>query len=41
MSTTFATSLVLMGQGMLGIFAVILILFFVILALGKRKEKGE
>lgn len=41
MTSTFAKSLVLMGQGMVGIFAVIFILFFVILALGRRKEKGE
>ncbi|MGE4585263.1 MAG: hypothetical protein AB7C91_11490 [Sphaerochaeta sp.] len=41
MSETFAKSLVLMFQGMVGIFAVLLILFFVILVLGKKKQKKE
>ena len=47
MSDTFSLSLRLMGQGMVGIFAVILIIYVVLLFLGKpkknvvKKEKAE
>jgi Na+-transporting methylmalonyl-CoA/oxaloacetate decarboxylase gamma subunit len=37
--STFQTSLILMGRGMAAIFVVILIIYFVILALGKRGKK--
>jgi Na+-transporting methylmalonyl-CoA/oxaloacetate decarboxylase gamma subunit len=42
MNDTFSLSLRLMGQGMAGIFAVILIIYVVLLFLGKPKntEKG-
>jgi len=38
MSDTFSLSLRLMGQGMAGIFAVILIIYVVLLFLGKPKK---
>ncbi|MDD2395868.1 MULTISPECIES: hypothetical protein [Sphaerochaeta] len=41
MNTLFGKSLTLMAQGMTGIFVVILIIFFVLLALGKNKTKKE
>ncbi len=41
MSDIFSLSLRLMGQGMVGIFAVILIIYVVLLFLGKPKKKGE
>ncbi len=44
MNDTFSLSLRLMGQGMVGIFAVILIIYVVLLFLGKPRknvEKGE
>jgi len=41
MQTTFMKSLTLMGQGMVGIFTVILVIFFVLLVLGKRKDKSS
>ncbi len=41
MRDTFLLSLQLMGQGMLGIFVVILIIFVVLLFLGKPKKKAE
>ena len=41
MSETFSLSLRLMGQGMAGIFAVILIIYVVVLFLGKPKKKTE
>ena len=40
MSDTFSLSLRLMGQGMAGIFAVILIIYVVLLFLGKPKKKA-
>jgi len=39
MSETFSLSLRLMGQGMVGIFAVILIIYVVLLFLGKPQKK--
>ncbi len=39
MSDTFTLSLLLMGRGMIGIFAVILIIYVVLLFLGKPKKK--
>ena len=39
MSDTFSLSLRLMGQGMAGIFSVILIIYVVLLFLGKPKKK--
>ncbi len=42
MNETFFLSLRLMGQGMVGIFAVILIIYVVLLFLGKpRKKEGK
>jgi len=41
MHETFLVSLQLMGQGMVGIFAVILIIYVVLLFLGKPKKKGK
>lgn len=41
MQETFSLSLRLMGQGMAGIFAVILIIYVVLLFLGKPKKKVE
>ncbi|HPE94322.1 MAG: OadG-related small transporter subunit [Sphaerochaeta sp.] len=41
MNTIFGKSLTLMAQGMVGIFVVILIIFFVLLALGKNKKTKE
>ncbi len=41
MSDTFSLSLRLMGQGMIGIFSVILIIYVVLLFLGKPKKKVE
>ncbi len=41
MSETFSLSLQLMGRGMIGIFAVILIIYVVLLFLGKPKKKVE
>lgn len=41
MSDTFSLSLKLMGQGMAGIFAVIIIIYVVLLFLGKPKKKVE
>lgn len=41
MSETFFLSLKLMGQGMAGIFAVILIIYVVLLFLGKPKKKAK
>lgn len=41
MNSMFGKSLTLMAQGMVGIFVVILIIFFVLLALGKNKTKKE
>lgn len=41
MNDTFSLSLRLMGQGMAGIFAVILIIYVVLLFLGKPKKKVE
>lgn len=40
MSDTFSLSLRLMGQGMAGIFAVIIIIYVVLLFLGKPKKKA-
>ena len=39
--STFNTSLILMGRGMAAIFVVILIIYLVILALGKRGNKKD
>ncbi|ADY12341.1 OadG-related small transporter subunit [Sphaerochaeta globosa] len=41
MDTVFGKSLTLMAQGMVGIFVVILIIFFVLLVLGKSKKVKE
>ncbi|MDY0289076.1 MAG: OadG-related small transporter subunit [Sphaerochaeta sp.] len=41
MSDTFLISLRLMGQGMAGIFVVILIIYVVLLFLGKPKKRVE
>ncbi len=41
MSETFLLSLLLMGRGMMGIFAVILIIYVVLLFLGKPKKKAK
>jgi len=41
MSETFSLSLRLMGQGMVGIFAVILIIYVVLLFLGKPKKNVQ
>jgi len=41
MSDTFSLSLQLMGQGMVGIFSVILIIYVVLLFLGKPKKSVE
>ena len=39
--STFYTSLVLMGQGMAAIFVVIIIIYLVILILGRKGNKKE
>jgi hypothetical protein len=39
MHTTFLKSLTLMGQGMAGIFTVILVIFLLLLILGRKKDK--
>ncbi len=41
MQSLFNTSLILMGKGMLAIFVVIFLIFFVLLFLGKTKKKEE
>jgi Na+-transporting methylmalonyl-CoA/oxaloacetate decarboxylase gamma subunit len=41
MTTAFNQSLVLMGQGMAGIFAVILVIYLVILFLGRPPRKKD
>lgn len=39
--STFKISLILMGRGMVAIFVVILLIYLVILALGKREDKKK
>ncbi|MDD3059002.1 MAG: OadG-related small transporter subunit [Sphaerochaeta sp.] len=41
MYTTFLKSLTLMGQGMAGIFTVILVIFVVLSVLGRKKDKSS